>query len=207
MEITWYGYSCFAVKTANATIVINPFNEDKGLKLPNLKAEIAVVTGAVSGHKNLAGLSGEPYVIDWPGEYEVKGVAVTALLIPESKGFLFNLIGDGLKICFIEKTESELSDELIDKIGDVDILFISVGGGSAMTAGMAHKVIDKIEPRAVVPMYYAVEGATDTLMGVEDFLKTAGVVAGEPLDKISISGKGNFKEDQTEYLILKPQTS
>ena len=207
MDITWHGYSCFTVKTANASVVINPYNDQKGLKLPKLKADIAVVTGAVSGHNFLAGLWGEPYVIDCPGEYEVKEVAVTSMPIPEGKGFFFNLIGDGLKLCFIEKAGAELNDELIDKIGEVDILFVSVGGGDAMTAATAHKVIEKIEPRAVVPMYYAVEGATDTLAGLEEFMKEAGVAAQEPQEKISFTGKSNFKEDQTEYFIFKPQTA
>lgn len=207
MEITWHGYSCFTIKTGTATVAVNPYTEKKGLILPKLKADIAVITGAIGGNNNVSTLWGEPYMIDWPGEFEVKDVAVTALPTPEGKGFIFNLMGDGMKICFIEKAGSELGDELIDKIGDVDILIISVGGGEGMTAETAQKIIEKIEPRAVVPMYYAIEGASEKLDSLDAFLKIAGITAAEPLEKLSLSGKAGMKEDQTEYFVLKAQTA
>lgn len=207
MEITWHGNSCFSIKTNNATVAVNPYNDKSGIKLPKLKAEIAVVTGEIADNNNVDAIQGEPYLIDWPGEYEVKEVAVTAIPAPEGNGFLFNLVADGLKICFIEKVGKELNDELIDKIGDVDILIVAVGGGDVMSAETAHKVAERIEPRSIIPMYYKVPGVQTELAELETFVKVAGISNAEPVDKAIISGRSALKEDQTEYFILKPHTA
>ncbi len=207
MEITWHGNSCFSIKTNNATVAINPYNEKSGLKLPALKGDIAIITGELDDNDNVSAIQGEPYLINWPGEYEVKEVAVTAMSTPESKGFLFNLIADGLKICFIEKVGKDLDDEFIDKIGDVDILIMAVGGGEVMSAETAHKVAERIEPRSIIPMYYKVPGVNTELADLETFIKVAGISNAEAIDKAVINGKSSLKEDQTEYFILKPQTA
>lgn len=203
MDITWHGYSCFSIKTAKADIVINPYSQSKGLKLPKLKTDISIITGAIAENDNLLTLWGEPYIIDCAGEYEIKEIAITAMQIYEDGGFAFTLISEGIKLCFIEKAKSEIDDELIDKIGDVDILFVAVGGNGGMTATEAQKVIDKIEPRSIVPMFYAVDGVTEELESVDEFVKRVGINPKEPAEKLTISGKSSFKEDQTEVFILK----
>lgn len=207
MDITWHGYSCFTIKSKDASVIINPYNENLGLKIPKLKGDITIITGSVEGNDNIKAVSGDPYLIDWPGEYEVNEVAVTCFAAPEGKGFFFNLIGNGLKICFIEKAGKELSDELIDKIGDVDVLLVGVGGNEVCSAEEAHKIIEEIEPRAVIPMHYAIKGASQKLNELEPFLKLAGVSEPEVQDKFILGSKSQLKEDQTEYFILNPQTA
>ena len=124
---------------------------------------------------------------------------------PAGKGNIFTLIGENLKICFIENVGKEMGDEFIDKIGDVDILLLAVGGNDVMTAETAHKVIEEIEPRAVIPMHYAVNGASATLEDVEEFWKLVGVTDLEAQDTFTLQSRGNLKEDQTEYILLNPQ--
>ena len=84
MKITWYGQSCFKflVKANNGdkiTIVIDPFSKDIGLTPPRGTADIVVVSHAHPDHNNVKSLSGEPYVIEGPGEYDVKKVFIRGI--------------------------------------------------------------------------------------------------------------------------------
>ena len=84
-KIYWAGQSCFQISVSNsrdhsADIVIDPFDGDKlGIKMPNLSADIALVTHDHYDHNNTGALKGEPFVISGPGEYEVKGVFVQGI--------------------------------------------------------------------------------------------------------------------------------
>ena len=118
MDITWHGHSCFTIKGKSATIVTDPF--ELGTKLPKLKAEIV----SLSSEEKTTEVEGEPKLLDWPGEYEVSDVAIEALQPEgeESNTFIFAI--DGIKICHLGYLSHELHDDVLDHIGDVDILKI-----------------------------------------------------------------------------------
>ena len=83
-KIYWAGQSCFQIsvstsKDHSADIVIDPFDESVGLKLPNLSADIALVTHNHPDHNNIKDLKGTPFVIQGPGEYEVKEVFIQGI--------------------------------------------------------------------------------------------------------------------------------
>jgi L-ascorbate metabolism protein UlaG (beta-lactamase superfamily) len=205
MDIIWHGYSCFTIKTSQAAAVINPYKEDFGLKLPSLRGDIVLVTGNIEGFDNHTAVKGDPILIDWPGEYEVKEIAVMAKKSPENKSLFLTVVAENVKICYMENIGKELSDDILEAIGDVDILLIAVGGDGGTDAQTAHKIIEAIEPRAVVPMNYAIDGATKEIATLEPFLKEFGVTTLEPREKFTITGKSSFKEDSMDVVILKPQ--
>lgn len=207
MDITWHGYSCFTIKTKGATVVVDPYKNDFGLKLGDLKADLLINTGNSPELYSPENVKGEPEVIDWPGEYEIKGVAFTVLKPEAEDGVVFTLIDENnLKLCFIDKMSTALGEEMIESIGDVDVLLMAVGGNRTTDAQKAHKIIEEIEPRCVIPMNYAVEGATEKLDPLDNFLKLVGANAMEPQDKYSLSSRSSLKEDTTEYVILNPQS-
>jgi|WetSurMetagenome_2_1015567.scaffolds.fasta_scaffold37308_4 L-ascorbate metabolism protein UlaG (beta-lactamase superfamily) len=216
MDITWHGYSCFTIKTKQATIVIDPYDPAvTGIKLPQLKADIVLISHNHSGHNYVAGVGGEPKVLDWPGEYEVKGIAIVANKVPYSKegnkekkgeGMFFTIAADDLRLCFMGDM-GEVDDALIEGIGDVDILMLPIGGRNTMDAKQAHDVIEEIEPRAVIPMHYAIKGAKGELDEMEPFLKLVGAGAIEPKEKFTVGSRSELKEDKMECVVLTPQTA
>lgn len=205
MDILWHGNNCFTLKTKTATAVINPYKDGKGLKLPELTGEVAVVTGTLEGNDNVEAVKGSPKVIDWPGEYEVAGIVMTATRSPETDGFFFTLVGDNTRVCYLENVGKKLEEELVDKIGDVDVLILPVGGPEGMGAETAHSIVETIEPRCVIPMYFDVEGSSAGLSSPDAFLKLVGASGIAALDKFSIIGHGSLREDKTECVLLKPQ--
>ena len=207
MEIIWHGYTCFTVKTKEGAAVINPYKNTIGLKLPALKADVALLSGEESEY-DLKAIANEPKVLNWPGEYEVAGIAITAqLLRSEGKkgadNMLYMLDAEGLKICYLTNLEGSFTEEVIESIGEVDVLILPVGADKN-SPKQAHQIIEQLEPRAVVPMYYATPGLKVELQGVEDFAKQAGLTSVESKDKFSLNSKNDLPEDKTEYVVLKP---
>ena len=83
-KITWAGQSCFQISVSNsrdhsADIVIDPFDEETGPKVPNFSADILLVTNDHHDHNNIKAIKGNPFLINGPGEYEVKGVFVQSI--------------------------------------------------------------------------------------------------------------------------------
>lgn len=62
MNIIWHGQSCFQIltnqnKNGQISIVIDPFSEEIGLRLPKLEANILLVTHQHYDHNNIKAVS------------------------------------------------------------------------------------------------------------------------------------------------------
>ena len=67
--------------------------------------------------------------------------------------FVFEL--DGLRVChFGDFGQSMLRDEQAAAIGAIDLLFLPVGGGPTIGAEQASAIVERLQPRWVVPMHY-----------------------------------------------------
>ncbi len=185
MKITWHGQSCFKLLVKSntgdkITILIDPFDKETGLTPPRGNADIVLITHGHHDHNNLKAVSGTPFVINGPGEYDVKGVPIKGVYSyhDNSKGnergvnTMYIIEAEDMKICHLgDLGQKELADEQLDKIGEIDILMVPVGGIYTIDGGEAVKVINQIEPSVAIPMHYKVDGLTIKLEKVDDFLK------------------------------------
>ncbi len=185
MKISWYGQSCFKIKCKNIEIVIDPYDKNLGLKLPKIKADLALVNHDHYDHNNTKELSGNPIIINSPGEYEIKETfiygqeayhdnnkgsklgVITMYLIDDEKVRLAHLSDLGQK---------ELSDKQLDFLDSIDVLLIPIGGKYTLSAPEAVSLIKEIEPRIVIPMHYKISGLKEDLAGVDEFIKEIGLV-------------------------------
>ncbi len=97
-----------------------------------------------------------------------------------------------------------IPSRLLDVIGDVDILFIPVGGNCTINAKKAEEVVSQIEPRIVIPMHYALPGLKFELDGVDKFLKEMGATELEKQPFLKIK-KSELDSEKTEVVVLEPQ--
>jgi L-ascorbate metabolism protein UlaG (beta-lactamase superfamily) len=216
MDIKWHGHSCFTIKGQDATVVADPYDE-LGSKLPKFKADIVTLGDELAeGKGSVAEVEGEPKILDWPGEFEISNVAIEAFSADrftkegESNGtesgagnvniFLFAV--DGIKVCHLSGLAHELSDELLDRIGDVDVLLLPVGGGDVLDGKTAQKVMEAIEPRVVIPMYFTTGESKLNINGAGDFLKAVGKTELAAQEKYSVSSKASLLEGTMEFVLL-----
>lgn len=218
-KIYWAGQSCFQISVSNsrdhsADIVIDPFDEETGLKLPNLSADIALVTHNHHDHNNVKDLKGTPFLIEGPGEYEVKGVFVQGIpsfhddVEGKEKGqnTIYLIEAEGIRFCHLgDLGQKVLTDEQLEKIDVVDILMIPVGGEYTIDSTAAQKIISQIEPKIVIPMHYALPKSKDKLDEVSKFLKTMGKPSITPVDKLVVKDSTLPKEGEgMQIVVLQP---
>ncbi len=196
MDIIWHGHSCFTIKGKDATIVTDPF--ELGAKLPKLKADIV----SLSGEGKIAEIEGSAKVLDWPGEFEVSNVAIVSVAPNGEESTIFTFVLDGIRICHLGFLSHELSDEVLDQIGDVDLLMLPVGGTPVLEGKTAQKVMEAIEPRVVIPMLFAETDSELKLAGPEEFLKAIGKTELEARDKYTLAGRSALPDGNMEFVRL-----
>ena len=217
-KITYAGQSCFQISVSNsrdheANIVIDPFDEETGLKVPNFSADIMLVTHLHHDHNNIKAIKGAPFLIDGPGEYEVKGVFVQG--IPsfhddkegKEKGSntIYTIEAEDIRFCHLgDLGQKQLTDEQVDEIGSIDVLMIPVGGEYTIDSSSAQKIIGQIEPRIVIPMHYALPKLKIKLDEVSKFLKTMGKPSITAVDKLTVKTSALPKEGSMEIIVLLP---
>ncbi|NMC35939.1 MBL fold metallo-hydrolase [Candidatus Beckwithbacteria bacterium] len=184
MQITYLGHSSFKIKTATATIVTDPFAKNVGLKFPKTEADIVTISHAHQNHDFREGIKNEnAFIIDGPGEYEIKEVMIKGIRSKISKDeqatfdpniiFQFETEG-GLTLCHLGDLNRELTKKEIEELENTDILLIPVGNHQTIGAEMAKKIIKTLEPSIVIPMHYQQAGLAPEfaqLDSVETFLK------------------------------------
>jgi len=189
MKITWHGQSCFKllVKSNNGdkiTILVDPFDKETGLTPPRGSADIVLITHDHHDHNNLKIVSGTPFVINGPGEYDVKGVSIKGIhsYHDNSKGSengintIYVIEAEDMKVCHLgDLGQKELADMQLDKMGEIDILMVPIGGTWTLDGEGAVKVINQIEPSVAIPMHYKIPGIDIKLDKVDDFLKEIGL--------------------------------
>lgn len=213
MEISYLGHSSFKIKGKNASVVTDPFLSSMvGFKFPKVEADMVTVSHFHKDHNFVEGVGGEPFVIDAPGEYEIKGVSVFGFpsfhdkVSGKERGVntIYVIEVDGLRICHLGDLGTELSAKILEEINGVDILMIPVGGVYTLDPKEAITVIGQIEPLIILPMHFKAQGMTkdyDGLSTVKDFIGQMGTTGTENLDKLVITK--DKMPTETKVVILK----
>ncbi|HEY4496594.1 MAG TPA: MBL fold metallo-hydrolase [Candidatus Paceibacterota bacterium] len=94
-------------------------------------------------------------IINGQGEYEASGVRIKGILLEkESSSKLMKtayiVVMDDIKMCFLGEVSNDLDDVVLDKIGEVDILFMAIGKPS-IDVKKAVAIIKQIEPKMIIP--------------------------------------------------------
>lgn len=205
MHMTWYGHSCFRLRSRSGTVVTDPYGGELGYTLPRLRADIVTVSHDHPDHASVRAIRGNPMIIDGPGEYEIKGVFVIGIPsyyedLSKPSGvrntvFLFDL--DGVTVCHLGDLRRVPTQSQLEELGDVDVLLIPVGGGSTLGPAKAAEVVSLLEPKVVVPMHYG----TSLLKGLKlqpvgQFLQEMGLKDVAPVDRVNIVKSGLPPETQ-----------
>lgn len=211
MVITYLGIESFKVQFGDITIAFNPLSKESKFKPTRFFSDIALVSlndKDFNGTENLSYNGKEPFVISGPGEYEVKEVVIKGLPSRSVYGgkdrinTIYSVHLEGMNMCFLGALSDEnLSKEVTEELGDVDILFVPVGGEDVLSASKANKVAVEIEPRLIIPMHFGEVGEKDAL---KKFLKESGQEDAKPQEKLTLKKK-DLDGKEGEVVILSPQ--
>ena len=167
--------------------------------------DIALITTNHPDYNGIEQLSHgerEPFVINGPGDYEIKeifikGVLSDALIATKkyiNSIYLFSL--DNINIAFLGALSNpEFSKESREAINSPDILFIPVGGKGMLDAKASAKLASSLEPKLIIPMDYD-EGT------LKAFLKEMGEEKAEVVEKLTLKRK-DLDNKEGEVVVLK----
>ncbi|MCK5466175.1 MBL fold metallo-hydrolase [Candidatus Parcubacteria bacterium] len=214
MNIIWYGQSCFKIQSKDIVLITDPFDKKIGLRPPFGSADIVTISHNHYDHNNFQVIKNNPFIIDSAGEYEIKKVTIKGIDSyhdnQEGKERGQNIIYvtemEGIKICHLgDFGQNTLINGQLEKIGQIDILFIPVGGVFTIDWKSANTIISQIEPRIIIPMHYKISGIKGELLKldtVDKFCKERGTSPKDAVNKFSIKKK-DLPQEGSETVIMK----
>ncbi|MCX6016879.1 MAG: MBL fold metallo-hydrolase [Chloroflexales bacterium] len=203
-DIQYLGHACFRIRGRDGVVDIG-----------SPTASIMTISHQPPDHANMAAvrpLKETLNTFDGPGEYEVSGILVTGVRTFHDKkkgaergrNTVFVLHLDDMSFAHLGDLGHELTAAQVEEMGDIDVLFIPVGGNESLTASEAVAVIAQLEPRIVIPMHYAGEQAIidQPLDSIDKFLNEMGIREPVYEDKLSVTSTSLPAEGGAARVVL-----
>jgi len=223
MVITWHGQGMIKLVgkvDQPVTLVFDPYNEkDTGLRPPRPEANAVLLsasagsgsgsTSSSSKEANTDAFGKDAFVISGPGEFDIKGVTIRGIpsYHDDQQGgkyganTIYIVRLEGITICHLGCLGHQLSERQLSDIGDCDVLIVPVGGDRTLDGKLAASVVNKVEPRIVIPTHFALPKLKYKIDGPEKFLKELGADKSEPQPRLKLK-KSGLPKDTIEVALL-----
>jgi len=180
LQIRWHGHSCWEI-TNDKTIVTDPHDgRSIGIPAPIVQGDIILVSHDHYDHNSVKSVEktdskiikdSRKRTID---NIEIKGVEGfhdEAGGAKRGSNIMFKFKMDDITFCHLGDLGHDLDEEQIEKIGEIDVLFIPIGGTFTIDAEKAWETIKKIKPKIAIPMHYKIGGLSLPIEGIDPFLE------------------------------------
>lgn len=204
MDIKLHGGNCVSITVKKSELVV-----DAGEKGVDCKSKKTAVHLATMKEFNPKGMP-ETFMIDCPGEYEVAGFSVMGIGAKanmdepgKKSATIYTVVIAGYKIAIIGHIDPNVSEQMLEQIGMIDIAIVPVGGnGFTMDGAMAAKLIVKLDPKIVIPTHYKMSGVGYEVPqdDLELFTKEIGVVP-ESVEKLKLKN-GVVPDNMIVYKLI-----
>ena len=174
MQIRWYGQSAFLLTGEQHRVFIDPFGDvgstvgrdDWKWDYPpveGVEADVLLVTHDHLDHNAVEAIGGDPLVLARAGTHEsplgeVVGIASEHDPVAGTErgpNTIFRFALDGMTVAHLgDFGQAALRPTQWEALGDVDVLFLPVGGGPTIAPDAAAELVREVEPQLVVPMHY-----------------------------------------------------
>lgn len=204
MIVSYHGAECFKISQGNITLALNPISKDSKFKTTRFGADVTLITTNLpdfNGREQTSRGDSDSFVIDGPGEYEIKNIFIKGFP-SEGPGKKINTIYlisfEGMNLCFLGALANPtLSEDILEAIEDVDILFVPIGEGGTTDPSAAYKLAVSLEPSIIIPMYYLKPN-------LDKFIKEGSETKVEPLDKLVVKKK-DLEGKEGDIVVLKEE--
>ncbi len=208
MTISWFGLSSFKIIGKDVTIITDPFGKSTGLTSVRGAADIVISSNPnLDWCNNFSSISGEPFMVTGPGEYDIKGAFIIGTSA-ENKELgpmtIYSIEVEGIRIAFLGPIkQAQLSDEQKEAMEGADIALVPVGGREVLDFEAGAKIANQLEPFIVIPHSYKTAGLSLNLDKLDKFLQEMG---GKHIEEEKITlKKKDLAGEQTQLIVLTPQ--
>ncbi len=162
MVITYFGKEYFKIQFGSTVVSYNPQGKTKENPKPS-KFGADVVLSSYK-HEDYNAVDNNtygdkvPFVVDGAGEYEVSDVFIKGWNVPiENKGetkinVIYSMLLEDMNLVFLGPIVSkEIPPAVQEAMGDIDVLFVPIGGEDVLTAPEAYKLGVSLGAKVIVP--------------------------------------------------------
>ncbi|GIW78861.1 MAG: MBL fold metallo-hydrolase [Gemmatales bacterium] len=221
VTVRWHGQSFFEIQASNGARVVFDPHAIEAYGERKVKADLVLISHFHNDHtqigvienareaKIIFGLEAKGKETEWRlVDSKFKGIRVrtvgtyhdTMKGLERGKNTVFCLEIDGLRVVFLGDLGHILTDDQVREIGDVDVLFIPVGGIYTINGAEAKKVVKQLKPRRyIIPMHYGTD-VFDVVLPATEFLEDQPNVKKLPTNKLEI--KTDFKPKSPIIAVL-----
>ena len=203
MVITHHGGQSFKVSFGNTTLAFDPVSKQSKLASTKFGSDVAFISmnhPDFNGSDQVAHSSKQPFVVAGPGEYEIGDVVARGYGVKttydgvERYSTIYQVKLEDMNLVFLGALSSpEIDPKILGELGDVDVLFIPIGGADVLEVPQAAKLAIKLEAKLILPMHY-----DKTALSV--FLKEMGSDV-TPVDKLMLK-KRDVNEMEGDVVVL-----
>ncbi|HPD56923.1 MAG TPA: MBL fold metallo-hydrolase [Smithellaceae bacterium] len=215
MKIKWYGHAAFKITTDKGIrMIIDPYEPgayNGALSYGKIdeEADIVLTSHDHADHNYTKTIAGGYALIDKAGEYDLQGIKIKAFssfhdaTSGKERGvnLIFVIAVDGLNLVHTGDIGHDLDDDMLKKIGKVDIVLLPVGGFFTIDADQAAKMISALAPRVTIPMHYKTDKCGFPIAPAEEFTKGKNNV--RVLDKSEVEIRKENLPTKPEVLVLR----
>ncbi len=178
IKIKWFGHSLWSIKSESIIIATDPYSDiGYNLNIP-LSADIVLSSHDHFDHNNVGLAGNDPVVIKDAGEYYCYGVKFEMIPVWHDKekgakrgaNLLMKFTMDGKSFLHCGDLGHIPETETIEKIGEINVLMVPVGGVFTIDAAEAREFVEIIKPNVILPMHYKTAALNFRLDPVDKFL-------------------------------------
>jgi L-ascorbate metabolism protein UlaG (beta-lactamase superfamily) len=182
ITIEYFGHASFGIGDSEGMkVVTDPYDPMVGFEFPAVSTQVHTLSHDHFDHNYTAALQGYEQLINAQtgrftnGDVKIEGFASwhdTTEGSERGPNTIYTYEINNIRVCHLGDLGHQLSRELINSIGRVDVLMIPVGGFFTINSEEAIEVINSLNPKAVIPMHYLTDASpifADYLAPVDDF--------------------------------------
>lgn len=203
MVITHHGGQAFKVSFGNTTLAFDPVSKSSKLASTKFGSDVAFISmndPDFNGSDQVALGNKQPFVVAGPGEYEIGDVVARGYGVKttynkvERYNTIYQVKLEDMNLVFLGALSSpDIDPKILGEFGDVDVLFVPVGGGDVLEVPQAAKLALKLEAKLIIPMHY-------DKVSLTAFLKEMGADVA-PVDKLTLKKK-DVNEMEGDVVVL-----
>jgi L-ascorbate metabolism protein UlaG (beta-lactamase superfamily) len=164
VTVEWLGRGCFRITSSlGLTFVTDPFKVSG--KSSTVSADVVLITHEDENANNVDLISGSPIIfrssmaagVNRASGVLVRGVQTSSesLAVSSRLNVAYSWAMDGIRFCHLGAIEDAVNPSEALNIGNVDILFLPVGGTGNFNEEKRRVTIDRLRPKIIVPMSYS----------------------------------------------------
>ncbi|KYK24997.1 Zn-dependent hydrolase [Thermoplasmatales archaeon SG8-52-4] len=182
LQIRWHGHACWEI-TNDITLVTDPHDgKSIGIPAPTVAGDIILISHDHYDHNSVKSVEKDHSKVVTDGRKRtIENIEINGfesfhdedMGAKRGNNIIYKFIINEIKFCHLGDLGHDLDKDIIQKIGDVDILFIPIGGTFTVDDKQAWNIVNKIKPKIIIPMHYKIGGLSLPIAGIDSFLSQA----------------------------------